>query len=695
MTMKKIVAVIDYTQGTAQEVSSQLEDIFGDSLEIRTYSLEGAMKEEIVSSDIILIPSNDFYHEVKTCINSESEIVIMNRTLSRDGYEVIIDLPVEERVYVAGYSRNDARELCTMIYSLGYKNPEMVPLGLDELKGLDCHTEKSLISFVELPNNIKAVYEGAPLADLNTILDIGIGLDLDHVIAQKDLKNAYKGIVTAKTGIEDILKRVSRYDSQIKVFFDSLDEGIIEFDSKRKAVLCNEKAARILGADDALDGKLVGYSACDLIGSMSFNTVYLGRKAIEDEIVNIDDKTLVVSVYPVIQSGVLYGSMAIIREFHETEKKQHRIRNRFVGKGHRAKYTFDDIVGTSIEIRKCKGIAMRMAKSDSSVLIHGETGTGKELFAQAIHNESARGDYQFVAVNCGAFPESILESELFGYEDGAFTGARKGGKPGLFEIAHGGTLFLDEIGEMPKSLQVKLLRVLQEREIMRLASDAVISVDVRVIAASNRKLEDLVRENLFREDLYYRLNILPLDVPPLRERIDDILDIFNHFRNLYNGDFVLKKEAEVALLGHEWKGNIRELRNVVEYLVNLDESMISLEDLPGNMTGHGVGKGEKSGRDIHDERDDGGERPFGQREDMDGLTLVLRVLYDSWLKGERIGRRSIYQNGRDRNLYISEREIREILGELEEKSLVVIGKGRSGTYLTDEGAKYFEKLIKV
>ncbi len=171
-----------------------------------------------------------------------------------------------------------------------------------------------------------------------------------------------------------------------------------------------------------------------------------------------------------------------------------------------------------------------MSKSDSSVLIYGESGTGKELIAQAMHFTSKRSQYQFVALNCGALPESLLESELFGYEEGAFTGARKGGKPGLFELAHQGTIFLDEIGEMPISTQLRLLRVLQEREVMRIGSDHLIKINVRIIAASNKNLKKLVKEGSFREDLYYRLSVLPLKVPALRQRKDDLDTLIEHFK---------------------------------------------------------------------------------------------------------------------------------------------------------------------
>ena len=479
-----------------------------------------------------------------------------------------------------------------------------------------------------------------------------------------------------------------------------------QFDLDRRAVLFNDKAREILGKND---DKIADIHACDLIKNVSFNSVYFSRNTIKDEIIKIDDKDLIVSVYPLVNSGKFYGSMAIVKEFQEVEKKQHKIRNKLIGKGHRAKYTFDDIIGESLEINKSKEIAKRMARSDSSVLIHGETGTGKELFAQAIHNESSRRDYQFVAVNCGALPENILESELFGYEEGAFTGAKKGGKLGLFELAHRGTIFLDEIGEMPKSLQIKLLRVLQEKEIMRLGSDRIIDIDIRVIAASNKKLEELVKNGEFREDLYYRLKILPLNLPSLRERRDDIIDIFEHFKEVYEGRFRMTKEAEVSLLKHKWKGNIRELRNVAEYLVNMNIKTIDREDLPFdyedsiinaesiaeserlvNAKGsYKIGVVEVESVNNSYERI---EELFGVREPSKYI-FVLKALYKARINRKRTGRRSIYNKALDENFYISEKEIRNILVELDKKSYIIIQKGRGGSALTEDGVDLVEELL--
>ena len=218
---------------------------------------------------------------------------------------------------------------------------------------------------------------------------------------------------------------------------------------------------------------------------------------------------------------------------------------------------------------------MRYAQADGNVLVTGETGTGKELFVQSMHNASNRADGPFVAVNCAALSGELLESELFGYSDGAFTGARKGGKVGLFELAHHGTIFLDEIGEMPIQLQAKLLRVLQEKQIMRVGGDDVIPVDVRVMCATNQNIPELIEKGLFRRDLYYRINLLMIHIPPLRDRGNDIGLLFRHFVKLYAERLSIlpppvDNAAIAELQRYRWQGNIRELRNVAERIVVLN-----------------------------------------------------------------------------------------------------------------------------
>lgn len=258
-----------------------------------------------------------------------------------------------------------------------------------------------------------------------------------------------------------------------------------------------------------------------------------------------------------------------------------------VKKYQNAKYSFDDIIGNSSEIKRAKEIGLVAANSNSNVIIHGETGTGKEMFAQSIHNASDRRSKAFVAINCAAIPQNLIESHFFGYIEGSFTGAKKGGAPGVFEQANGGTLFLDEISEMQLEIQSKILRVLQEREVTRIGSSKVIPLDVRVISASNKNLEEMVRKGDFRQDLYYRLNVLDIQLPSLRYMKEDIDNIVNHIikkMNISFGKFVtgIQDDALDLLKNYEWPGNVRELINCIEKSFNLigSSNLIKAEHLP-------------------------------------------------------------------------------------------------------------------
>ena len=260
--------------------------------------------------------------------------------------------------------------------------------------------------------------------------------------------------------------------------------------------------------------------------------------------------------------------------------------------------SFDDIIGDSVEITQVKEKAKKVANSNSTILILGESGTGKELFARAIHESSNRKNKPFIAFNCAAIPENLIESELFGYEEGAFTGAVRGGKTGKFQLAQGGTIFLDEIGDMPIHLQTKLLRVLQERAIEKIGGHKSISIDARVIAATNKDLYKMAENGEFREDLYYRLNVIPINIPPLRERTGDIKIILEYFLKQYNKklDKNIKgfsANVESVLLNNKWKGNVRELENVVEYSVNMEStSYITMNSIPQKIKN---AEGNKSG----------------------------------------------------------------------------------------------------
>jgi len=291
------------------------------------------------------------------------------------------------------------------------------------------------------------------------------------------------------------------------------------------------------------------------------------------QIVDINGNTFLTNSIPITVKDKIKGAVAIFTDIESIQKNEINVRKHLNKKGFVAKYKFSDILGNSDAILQTKELAESYAKTDFTVLITGESGVGKELFAQSIHNSSLRKTGPFVAINCSALNSNLLESELFGYERGSFTGARSEGKPGLFELAHNGTIFLDEIAEIPIEIQVKLLRVLQEKEIIRIGGEEIIPVDVRVIAATNKNLLKLVNEGHFREDLYYRLNVLSLEIPPLRERKEDIPVLIRYFCNelcqKYKISFEISSRELDYLFDYSWPGNIRELRNFIHRLFAL------------------------------------------------------------------------------------------------------------------------------
>src|SRR5574337_612311 len=303
-----------------------------------------------------------------------------------------------------------------------------------------------------------------------------------------------------------------------------------------------------------------GRPIAEVIPDLDSASILRSGEGEENRLIRVGAKTLPANLMPIIDGGKADGLVITCQESHAIPRADRRIRSEAQPRQFTARYRFEQIIGEAPAFRATVRLAQRYAQTDSTVLITGESGTGKELLAQSLHNASARQQAPFVAINCAAFPESLLESELFGYEEGAFTGSRKGGKIGLIETAHTGTLFLDEIGDMPVSLQTRLLRVLQEREVLRLGASEPTPVDIRVIAATHCDLRTRIADGRFREDLFYRLNILRLVVPPLRERVQDI---------------PLLVSAILERLPRS-PGNIRELENIVE------RAAISSRELDGD-----------------------------------------------------------------------------------------------------------------
>lgn len=377
--------------------------------------------------------------------------------------------------------------------------------------------------------------------------------------------------------------------------FGTLPISVVITDAEGNVLMLNDHYADFLKLDKA---QVVGRNVNDVVPNTRIPIVLAtGKPEISRQHVYGNGIKSIVHRIPLFSDDgevagclgiVLFDSLEDLKQLaqtnqvlhHKLSEYQNEIRSIF-----KAKYSFDQILGQSTIINRTKKLAKRMAHSKANILIVGESGSGKELWAHAIHQESDRADHPFISINCGAIPENLLESELFGYEEGAFTGAKKGGKLGKFQLADGGTLFLDEIGDMPLMMQVKILRALQEREVERVGGREAEKVDVRIIAATHRNLEQMIKEGTFREDLYYRLNVLSLQLPALREHAEDIPLLIRHFLTEYCNDVeTLKRfdpEALDLLCHYSWPGNIRELSALVERLhVSVDSEVILMKDLP-------------------------------------------------------------------------------------------------------------------
>lgn len=360
----------------------------------------------------------------------------------------------------------------------------------------------------------------------------------------------------------------------INSILNCVSDGVISYDKNGIITNANYNAKKMLGKN------IVNKNAKEFIPFNLFIRSLEEGKKINNEIILLDKLSLVLNLEPVKVASKVIGSVATLQKAKQIQEMEQKIRNSMLKKGHIAHTRFEDILGNSKEINQTKDMAKRYAKVDSTVLIFGETGTGKELFAQSIHNYSNRADKPFVAINLGAFPPNLLESELFGYVKGAFTGALSEGKIGIFELAHGGTIFLDEISEATLDVQLKLLRVIQERKIVRIGDDNLIPVDVRIVAATNKDLRQQVEENSFREDLYYRICVLELKIPKLEKRVDDIPYLINHFMEESEIPVDLITNKAVKMLKEaSWPGNVRQLNNIVERLIVMSRDGIIDSDM--------------------------------------------------------------------------------------------------------------------
>ncbi|SKA90062.1 Transcriptional regulator containing PAS, AAA-type ATPase, and DNA-binding Fis domains [Caloramator quimbayensis] len=401
-------------------------------------------------------------------------------------------------------------------------------------------------------------------------------MEQKYIEYQKMLKRAALIIENELMNMK-ITNRLNIEMAEINEIINSINKGIIIINSEEKITHINSKAIKILGINFSKD-RIIGKSIKSIVNNLDIADTQ--NKELIDTW-NVTEKNVKV-IYQIKELMLNKQKISTLIGFDEIKE----IINIAMNYTKSDNIDFSCIIGNSKSLTKVVEKAKIAAKSDSTILLQGDSGTGKELFARAIHAESRRKNEAFVAINCASIPENLLESELFGYEKGAFTGASTKGRIGKFELANNGTLFLDEIGDLPLHLQPKLLRVLQDREIIKVGGNTPIKVDVRIICATHRNLEQLVREKGFRKDLFYRLNVIPLYIPPLKDRENDVLICSEYILNKLSIKLgisrkFLSKEVEEKFKTYDWPGNVRELENVLEYAATLSSSSeIRLEDLP-------------------------------------------------------------------------------------------------------------------
>ena len=648
----------------------------GTGIEIRCASLQD-MEPLKESRDVIAVLAS--YYELTGSIEfylPKTPVIWINHTLSRSMYSQLMKVCQKCCMSVASDSAYYSESRRQMLINLGLPQ-QSLRVWWPGMEEEELEDQVILFENPSIQNRKgKTFYyvENRGMLGPDTLIALLVTIDRLDLLVTKPFQDYFDSVCFKARKYSDFMNIRDYYvEAQDK----GIRNGLIMF-SGQEAVIhyCDTNALSLI---NKTSGQVYGKTIYEVLPILESCREKISRPG--QEISIYDGVRLALDVWSVSTHGFYNGYVLLVDEEAES-RKELRLRRLKIEKKQRARYTFSQIIGISPEIRRCKEIAKKMAKSAASVLITGPSGSGKELFAQAIHNASSRREYPFISVNCGALVESLLESELFGYEGGAFTGAKKEGKPGFFELAHRGTLFLDEIGEMPLQLQVKLLRVLQEREVVRVGGRSAIPIDVRIIAATNRDLAALVEEGKFRLDLYFRLNVLPLELPGLNGRRADIPLLFQTMCREYGLQLAVDQEARERIQNHDYRGNVRELRNCVEYLGSLGKSEITAEDLPPYMKHSALQreKNEDSGQESSiREKTDEGRRGYGQT--ADSRQMVLWAIGEINAAGIGAGRRSIASFLNEHGSSLSERQVRGILQELEKEQLIVVRQGRGGIHL--------------
>ena len=649
-----------------------LKNLFEDSVRVTYQSVLGKNHLKGQINPPIVLTSGEFLVPKAHELYPEATIVAGRRQISYKNLDKLLEIPDGQKVLVVNHPLEASLTTIKSLQSLGFNHVNYVPfeVGMPIESNVTVAISPNMMHIC--PEFItKRVDIGSRSLSFSTITTLINLMRLPNQYIDKFFYQHNKHFVQTAYQLNDERERAVNKQQTLDAILGVIDEGVIFVDHSERIIYGNRKFYQMFPALGLYDEhiKLEEFFKQFNCYPDLKNKGFSGER----EVYFSNDRGVYIS--SVSLSPTDKDDIIIITPIDDIRGKEASIR-RELSDGYIARYTFDSLVGSSPSFKSAKSKAKVISNTPYSVLIVGESGTGKELFAQAIHNHSGRKGSPFVPVNLASLPQSIVESELFGYDEGAFTGARKRGKMGLFEKAHNGTIFIDEIGDASLSTQVSLLRVLQEKEVMRLGGSEIVSVDVRVVAATNKNLNKLIEKGEFREDLYYRLNVLPITIPPLRERVEDIPLLLTYFMRRKGKKLKISKEAMSALLQYRWPGNIRELENMINYLCVVEQnSSITLDMLPENII-----------RNINYIPDHILDDTNILSDDEKETLLILQK------EGKAMGRKKISIALEKRGYYyITESRVRSILDNLAKNKFVEIGKTRQGTRLTELGKKWTQK----
>jgi len=598
-------------------------------------------------------------------------------------FDQLFLLPPGGKILLVNMTEESAFQAMHSLLKLGINHIHYEPywMGCDkDTEGYDTAVSPDMFEFCpdRIQNRINIGMRSLTVSAFTAIVH-AYGLDLAIVNQYVDIQRVVLTNTYKKLSLRYLESK--KLKDTLQLITDGLDEAIVSFDENGSIVEMNACCVKVFGISRLqYFGKQI-QEFFDLINWDNSPDILAGI----NEIATIKGKPFYVDCSYIGESGKRVG-MFRMREIRAIQNKDEEVRKLLYQKkhGHVAKYTFDDILAKDESMDLLKQLSKRLSRTNHTVLIIGESGTGKELFAQSIHNASERSQHPFVAVNFAALPENLIESELFGYEEGAFTGAQKKGKKGLFEMAHTGTIFLDEIGDASPAVQTRLLRVLEEKEVMRIGDTKIIPVDVRVIAATNKDLKKQVESGMFRADLYYRINVFQLRIPPLRERLDSIIPFIQLFSNGRFSKASFTDGAINTIMRYNWPGNLRELRNLVDYVTIMAKgSGITESSLPNDLR-EMPEKGARGDVQIDFEVCCSN---LDNRINMATLREILEILAKS-APPAVIGRIRILRILQARGISCSAATLRTVFGHLSVNGFVIIGKTKQGATLSPLGKQF-------